>query len=105
MALVKLDGENFPTLGFKNGSGVKKGEKVFLVGSIFEKELVSKIINEGIIKNFNSNYVYTNILEKENLKGSILFDIKGEIVGINLVEKNKEVISIPSKIIKDFAGF
>lgn len=105
LALIKLDEGNFSTLGFKSKEAINKGERVFLSGySLFDKSY-EKTINEGIIKNIGEKYIYTNIAEKSGLKGSVLFNIQGEIIGINLIGKDGEIYTISSNIIREFAGF
>ncbi len=98
LALIKLEGDNFTTLGLKRIEDVVKGERVFLVGAVFYNNYFEKFINEGIVKRTNK-YIYTNIRDKG---GSILFNISGEIIGINLLE-NEEIVSISSNTIREFA--
>ncbi len=105
LALVKLEADNLPTLGFKGVERLEKGERVFLAGALFENGALSKTVNEGIIKHFNSNYIYTTIYGGNNLKGSFLFNISGEVLGVSLIGKNGEVYAIPSDVIRNFTGF
>lgn len=105
LALIKLEGSDFYSLGFKNLDRFKNGERVFLVGSLLLNDSFFKTVNEGIIKRFDSKYIYTNISESSGLKGSVLFDIQGDVAGINLIDKNGEVFALSSDVIKSFAGF
>jgi len=105
LALVQLKGENFSTTGFANLEKLKLGQRVFLIGAVFKNSLPSKTVNEGIIKMIDNNFIYTNILEKNPLSGSVLFDIKGDILGLNMIDKEGEVKTIPISKIKAFAGF
>ncbi len=104
LALVKIEKTNLPTVGFANLEKLKLGERVFLVGTIFREEKIGKIVNEGLVKYFDQDLIETNILEKNNLTGSILFDIEGNVLGINKIEGG-EVISIPVSKIRSFTGF
>jgi len=108
LALVKVEKANLPTVGFANLEKIKLGERVFLVGLIFENQKITSpglVVNEGIIKSFNENLIQTNITEEIFLQGSPLFNIEGEVLGINTIDKDGKVITIPVSKIKTFAGF
>lgn len=105
LALVKIEKSDLPTIGFADFEKIKLGERVFLVGTIFEKGTPQKIVNEGIIKSFGSDFIKTNIFEKFILAGSPLFNIEGKILGLNTIDREGKVIAIPITKIKDFLGF
>ena len=105
LALVKIEKSNLPTVSFVDLEKLKLGERVFLVGTIFEEEKPSKIVNEGIVKSFDKDFIKTNIFEKTTLKGSSLFDIEGRALGLNTVDSEGKVITIPVSKIKLFVGF
>lgn len=106
LALIKIDEKNLPTTGFADLEKLKLGERVFLVGVIFEKGLVSKkTVNEGIVKSFDQNFIETNILEKATLLGSSLFNIEGNLLGLNILDKEGRISVIPIYKIRDFSGF
>jgi len=104
LALIKFDESNLSTCSFADLGKIKLGERVFLVGTIFKKTGLGKIVNEGIIKTFDENSIQTNILEEDNLAGSSLFDIEGNVLGINVIDKEGRVSAIPISKIKSFAG-
>lgn len=104
LALIKLEKTNLPTVGFADLEKLKLGERVFLVGAVFEKAEIKKVVNEGIVKSFDQNSIETNIFEKNILAGSPLFDIEGKVLGINLIDKEGKVITIPISQIRKFAG-
>ena len=105
LALIKIEGSNLSTVSFANFEKLKLGERVFLVGVIFEKEEIKKIVNEGIVKSFDDNSIETNIFEKETLSGSPLFDIEGNVLGLNQIDSEGKIISIPIPKIKSSSGF
>lgn len=105
LALLKIDKENLPTLAFADYEKVGLGERVFLAGIIFEKEKPEKVINVGVIKYLDTQGIYTNIFEKKTLRGSALFDIQGSILGLNTIDSEGKVITIPVSEIKKFLGF
>jgi len=107
LALVKINEANLPTVGFSNFEKLKLGERVFLVGvtSSSIEGGVKKLVNEGIVRSFDENLIETNIFEKSNLAGSPLFDIEANILGLNSINSEGRVVSIPVPKIKTFAGF
>jgi len=105
LALIKMQESNLPTAGFADLEKMKLGERVFLVGIIFEKGIPKKTTNEGIIKTFDNELIQTNIFEKSNLSGSPLFDIEGEVLGLNTIDKEGKVVTLPVENIKEFIGF
>jgi len=105
LALVKIEEANLPTISFANLEKMKLGERVFLVGVIFDKGEPSKTVNEGIVKSFGEDFIKTNIFEENILEGSSLFDIEGNVLGLNAIDKEGQVIAVPISKIKSFAGF
>lgn len=103
LALIKLEGKNLPTVSFGNLEKLKLGERVFLIGVIFEKEEPRKFTNEGIVKYFEENSIETNIFEKK-AAGSCLFDIEGNVLGLNELNKEGEVSAIPVTNLRKFTN-
>jgi S1-C subfamily serine protease len=104
LALIKFEKKNLKTVGFANFEKLKIGERIFLVGKILEDGKVKTIANEGIVKNFDEEKIETNIFESKNLSGSPLFNIEGNVLGINYLTKEGKVISIPVTKIRSFAN-
>jgi len=105
LALLKIEERNLPTVSFADFEKIKLGERVFLVGDIFENETQKKVVNEGIIKTFDQNLIQTNITEGKNLQGSSLFNIEGQLMGLNQIDKTGAVSAISIKIIRESFGF
>lgn len=105
LALVKIEEANLPTTGFADQSKIKIGERVFLAGVIFQNGIPQELANEGIIKTVDDRSIKTNIFEKYTLSGSPLFDIEGNVLGLNTIDKEGKVNTIPASKIKTFAGF
>jgi len=105
LALIKIEKANFSTTGFADLEKTKLGQRVFLLGIIFEDRNFTKIVNTGVIKAFNKNAIRTNIFEKSILKGSPLFDIEGNVLGLNTIDFEGKVTAIPINKIQEFAGF
>ncbi|MGB9743536.1 MAG: trypsin-like peptidase domain-containing protein [Minisyncoccales bacterium] len=102
LALVKISDSALTTLGFADLENLKIGERVLLIGMVCEKENCAPVANEGIIKSFNENFLQTNIRDDLTLAGSPLFNIKGEVLGINSFDTNGALIAIPNSQIKKF---
>jgi len=104
LVLIKIEKTNLPTVSFFDFEKLKLGERVFLVG-VAQPPFGGWVVNEGIVKSFDEDKIETNISENENLSGSPLFDIEGNFLGLNEINSDGKVISIPVTKIKSFAGF
>jgi len=105
LALIRINQENLATVGFADAASLKKGQRVFLIGAIFSDQKPQTVVNSGIIKRLSEDFIYTNILEKQSLKASFLFDIQANAIGINLIGLDNEVITIPISKIQSFTAF
>jgi len=117
LALIKLEGTDFQTCGFADFEKTRLGERIFLIGTVPNSQVgivpkgskdgdnFSKLVNEGIIKFFNDKYIQTNIFEKYALSGSPLFNIEGELLGLNTIDSQGKVTAIPITKIRAFVGF
>jgi len=106
LALIELTEVGpLSTSGFADLEKIKLGERVFLIGVIFREKSPQKIVNEGIIKYFGQEgLIHTNIFEKNILKGSVLFDIEGNVLGLNTIDLEGKVITIPISKIREFTN-
>jgi len=104
LALIKLEKENMSTVSFADVNRLKAGERVFLVGLKMTEARPLSVVNEGIIKSFDEDYLYTNISESLLLAGSPLFNIKGESLGLNIIDTEGKIATIPINIVKTFIG-
>ena len=105
LALIKLADGNLSTVSFADLEKLKLGERVFLVGITFDAKNNSQtIVNEGIMKSLTADFIKTNIFENYLLVGSPLFNVAGETLGINTIDSEGKVITIPISKIKEFIG-
>lgn len=104
LALVKISDAVLTTTSFARSDKLKKGERVFLIGAVFEEGITLKSVNEGIIKSFDENLIQTNIFEDDSMAGSPLFNIEGDALGINTVDSQGRVSAISITKIKQFIG-
>ena len=105
LALVKIEKSGLATVSFFNYDQLKPGERVFLVGAVFDLGKIKNSVNEGIVKNFSESSIETNIYESSLMAGSPLFDIGGNLLGINTIKKDGQVSAIPVSKIRQFTGF
>lgn len=103
LALVKLEKTDLSIVGFAETETFKKGQPVFLIGTAFLGEKEVKMVNQGLVRYLDSNFIRTNI--SDSLKGSILFDFETNVLGINNIGLDGEVITIPVSKIQEFAEF
>jgi len=104
LVLVKLGDNNLVPCGFADIDGLELGQRVFLLGAVFENGNMLNEANQGIVKIFTEDYIKTNILESSYFAGSGLFDIKGEVLGLNMIGENGKVTALPISFIRNFAG-
>lgn len=105
LVLIKIEKTSLPTISFADSGSLRFGQRVFMLGFYFKNNELSKIVNEGIIKTYNKEIIETNISEESYLKGSPLFNVKGELAGLNTIDSDNKVSSIPINKIRDFIGF
>jgi S1-C subfamily serine protease len=104
LVLIKLERTGLTTLEFANLERVKPGERVFLVGAVFnENNEIQKSFNQGTIKRVDK-YIRTNIIEENRFLGSTLFDVEGRILGLNLISQKNEVYALTVSEIQEFIG-
>ncbi|MFH1657189.1 MAG: serine protease [bacterium] len=102
LALIKIEQTGLPTVSFADFSETKRGQRVFLSGIVFMNKLPEKITDEGIVRRYDQEKIYTNIMS--NFPGSSLFNVEGKFLGLNTVNKAGEIETISIKAIKEFAG-
>ena len=102
LALVKLEKDDLSTAEF--GENAELGERVFLSAKVGVEKIYTTV-NQGIVKAKPNGEIQTNIFEDTMMEGSPLFNIKGQIVGINKKTSSGRVVSIPVSTIREFTGF
>ena len=103
LALVKIEKTDLPIVGFAETENLKKGQPVFLIGTVFSGEKEVKMVNQGLIRYLDPGFIRTNM--SDSLKGSVLFDFETNVLGINNIGWDGEVITIPVSKIQEFAEF
>ncbi len=104
LALVKVEKNNLPTVSFADLKKIKLGQRIFLIGVVFDGKGVRRVVNEGLIRSFDEEAIETNVFESVVLAGSPLFDIKGSCLGLSQINPQGRVIAIPIDQVKHFIG-
>lgn len=104
LVLVKLERGNLTTTSFFDPEEIRKGERVFAVWTKFIEGRPEKMISEGIIKFKGKDFLLTDIVEEPGLKGSPLFNLESSLLGINTIDLEGRVKTIPISQVREFAG-
>ena len=112
LALIKIEASGLKTCGFADLEKTRLGERVFLISMDFDRATTTKslllvpqkTVNEGIVSLLDENLIQTNIFETTNILGSPLFNIEGEAIGLNFVDEEGRVSTIPISKIRAFIG-
>ena len=112
VALIKVEGKNFPSLTLADSDQVKIGQWAIAVGNPFEFEasvtvgVISAIGRNRLGNSRWENYLQTDAAINPGNSGGPLLDINGEVVGINTAIYTKTggymglSFAIPSNIAK-----
>lgn len=103
LALIKFEGQNFSSSAFGSLEKLKLGERVFLVANFKKEKDIAILVDEGIVKSFDRDFIETNFQSDERIFGSPLFNIDGEFLGINFIQ-NQKVFTIPIETIRNFSN-
>ncbi len=108
LALVKLEADKLLAPDFRDLEDLKLGERVFMVSY---RDGLAKSVNQGIIKFIGETRIETNMIEKDNVQGSPLFDIQGKLIGIAgslgslTAGQGNQIEAIPVSEVKNLIGF
>ena len=105
LALVKIDQNNLHTLSFVEEDKIKLGERIFLLGITFDNGDINKVVNEGSIRFLSEDLIETNMFDSQSLLGSPLLNIEGQFLGLNFLNLEGRVVTLPIGKIKTFTGF
>ncbi|MFA6992606.1 MAG: trypsin-like peptidase domain-containing protein [Candidatus Gracilibacteria bacterium] len=117
IAVLKIEGENFPYLEFGDSEGLKAGQTVIAIGNpLLEfNNSVSVGVISGLLRSITAGttvYGETEYLEgiiqtdaaiNPGNSGGPLLDINGKVIGVNVAVADGENIgfSIPANLVKD----
>lgn len=106
LALFRIEDEHLSVVSLVSLDDLKLGQRVVLVGVELIESQLNKFVNVGIIRSISNGTLKLNLNEDEALaNGSPLINIKGEVIGLNLVDDKGLLKTIPVEKIKEFTGF
>ena len=105
LALIKIDQNNLHTLSFAESDKIKLGERIFLLGITFDNGDINKVVNEGSVRFLSEDLIETNMFDSQSLLGSPLLNIEGKFLGLNFLNLEGRVVTLPIGKIKTFTGF
>ncbi|PMQ02395.1 MAG: serine protease [Dictyoglomus sp. NZ13-RE01] len=114
LAVIKIDGDNFPYLPLGNSDNLQPGQFAIAIGNPFG---LNRTVTLGIVSALNRTIVEPNGVRLENLiqtdaainpgnSGGPLLNIKGEVIGVNTaIQSNAQGIgfAIPINKAKEIA--
>jgi len=112
IAVIKVEGENFPTVKFSDSSKIKTGEECVAIGNARGQE---NSVTKGIVSNLNvdlddgtniGKYIQTDAPINSGNSGGALVNMYAEIIGINRARLNNAEsmgYAIPSNEAKEIA--
>lgn len=92
IAVIKVEGKNFPTLNFTDSNALKVGQWVVAIGSPFEEDL-GNTVTAGIVSGLGrannsdpsslTNFIQTDAAINPGNSGGPLLNLQGKVVGVN----------------------
>lgn len=103
LALLKIEKNGLQTTGFADFNKIKLGQKVFLAVPTSIKG-DNWLANEGIIREMSPDSMQTTMVEKPIANGSPLFNVAGQLIGLNAVDKDGKISAIPISKVQELLG-
>lgn len=98
LALLKIDENNLPVLPFAEQEP-KLGQQLFLIGAVEGKDILVKFTELGIANQLAP--ILSVSFSREDIIGVPIFNIKGEVIGINSIDSNGQNRIIQSDVIRE----
>ncbi len=102
LALLKIAETNLPVVSLTDLTEAHLGQRIILIGVELVKNNLNRFVNLGIIRSINQETLKINLIEENSLaNGSPLINVKGEVIGLNLVDYKGLIKTIPTNKIKE----
>jgi len=105
LAIVKIERQNLSPVAFARQNSWSIGDVVVMVAKAVEANDLVTIAQEGTVRTKDADMIRTNIFDKQTLQGSPLFNLEGQVVGLNTFEEGGRLVAIPVSVLRDFSGF
>jgi len=103
LALLRIEETNLPVVSLDSLENLRLGQRIILIGLQPHEDIFSRFVNLGIIRSINQEILKINLAEENTLaNGSPLINVKGEVIGLNLVDYKGLLKTIPANKIKEF---
>lgn len=103
LALIRIEETNLPVVSLDSLENLHLGQRIILIGLQPQKDIFSRFVNLGIIRSINQEILKINLEEENSLaNGGPLINVKGEVIGLNLVDYKGLIKTIPANKIKQF---
>jgi S1-C subfamily serine protease len=106
LALLKIEATNLPVVSMANLEELSLGERIILMGLEIQNDNLYRFINIGTIRGIKKEILLVNLSEENPLaNGGPLINIKGQVIGLNLVNQQGLVKIVPTNKIKELIGY
>ena len=103
LALLKIEEVNLSVASLANLEETYLGQRIVLVGVELIENNLNYFVNLGVIRSINGETLKINLTEENSLaNGSPLINIKGQVLGLNLVDYKGLIKTIPISEIREF---
>lgn len=108
LALLQIEQTNLPVVSLVDLEDLRLGERIIVIGvelvdSQSAQSHLNRFVNLGIIRSVNQETLKINLSEENALaNGSPLINVKGKVIGLNLVDYRGLIKAIPADKIKEF---
>lgn len=103
LALFEVEEHNLPVVSLVNLENLSLGQRVLLVGAEPGKDNLNYFVNWGIVRGINQEVLRLNLNEYNSMaNGSPLVNVKGEVIGLNIVSQKGLIKTVPADKIKEF---
>lgn len=102
LALLQIQESNLPVVPLGSIEEIRLGQRVILIGTEIQKNIVNQFVNWGIIRSIADSAFSIN-LEKENwmISGGPLINIKAEVIGLIFLDSQGLIKIIPVNKVQD----
>jgi serine protease Do len=102
LAILKIQDSNLSAVSFGGTENARLGQRLILIGAELIGDKLNNFINVGIIKNIASGAIITDIdKERGTMNGAAALNIKGEVVGMVLINPVGRVELVSASRIRD----